>query len=241
VLDLKVKLLTYTPKPDIACAAAAHTTWKKEAPSDTFEKMSEEDAKKFLKRVMALGHLSVIEHASFTFSISGVSRACTHQLVRHRIASYTQQSQRYVKFEENEVECIVPPTIKGDKRDKFMATMKELAKSYKELLDSGVPAEDARYLLPNAATTQIFVTMNARELMHFFGLRCCTRAQWEIRDMSNKMLAEVRKVAPTIFEAAGPNCVLMGYCPEGRNSCGLYPTKEQVLEAAGKAGLKGRI
>jgi len=238
---LEVKLLTYTPNPDIACAAAAHTTWKKESPSETFEKMSEADARKFLKRVMGLGHLSVIEHASFTFSISGVSRACTHQLVRHRVASYTQQSQRYVKFEEDEIECVVPPTIQGEKREKFMETMKLLAKSYKELLDSGVPAEDARYLLPNAATTQIFVTMNGRELIHFFGLRCCTRAQWEIRDMSNRMLAEARKAAPTIFEGAGPNCVLLGYCPEGKLSCGLYPTKEQVLGAAEKAGLKGKI
>jgi len=172
----------------------------------------------------------VLEHASFTFSVSGISRACSHQLVRHRIASYTQQSQRYVKFKREEIEYVTPPGLNEAQKKKFREIMNLLADSYQEFLAEGVPAEDARYILPNAAQTKIIVTMNARELMHFFNMRLCTRAQWEIRQLAREMLAEARKACPEIFSDAGPSCSFYGYCPEGSMGCGLYPTREELSQ-----------
>ena len=164
-----------------------------------------------------MGHLSVIEHANFTFSVEGVSRALTHQLVRHRIASYSQQSQRYVSM--NRASYIIPPSIAldPDAKKEYEALMNQIWKAYAELAQK-VPKEDARYVLPNACNTNITVTMNARELTHFFSLRCCRRAQWEIRKMAWLMLLEVRQVSPILFENAGPGCV-RGPCPEGEYSC----------------------
>jgi thymidylate synthase (FAD) len=152
-----------------------------------------------------------------------VSRALTHQLVRHRIASYNQQSQRYVKFDNN-FEYITPPSIERNKdaKKKFDNLISNMHNLYKELLDSGVEAEDARYILPNASETKIIVTMNGRELLNFFTVRCCNRAQWEIRSMAIKMLKLVKKVAPVIFEKAGPSC-LRGPCPEGKFKCDNPP------------------
>jgi thymidylate synthase (FAD) len=170
--------------------------------------------------MVSLGHGSTLEHASFTFGIEGVSRVLTHQLVRHRIASYDQQSQRYVAA--HGFQYITPPSIaeKPEALAKYEALLAEIRKTYDELTDMGVPKEDARYVLANAAETKILVTMNARSLMHFFNLRCCNRAQWEIREMAYKMLAEVKKVAPTLFHNAGASCVNTGRCPEGAMTCG---------------------
>lgn len=214
---MKVKLLRFTADAERLCGTAASTSIKSGSPSDIFEKMDAETAKKKIRRVTGYGHGSVIEHASFTFSIEGVSRAMTHQLVRHRIASYTQQSQRYVEY--NAVESYVtPPSIEENKQAKanYEQILQEISKTYQNLLKMKIPKEDARFILPNAAKTNIIVTMNARELRHFFNLRCCERAQWEIRKTAIEMLKLARKAAPTLFENAGPSCAEIGYCFEGK-------------------------
>jgi len=218
---MEVKLLAHTPDPDMVCAAAAFTSWKKKTTRELFEELSRQEALDFLKMVMGFGHMSVTEHASFTFSISGVSRALTHQLVRHRLASYTQQSQRYVRFNENEIRYVTPPTIESDREAKeiFTEAMASSANAYQRLLKKGIPPEDARFVLPNAATTNIVVTMNARELMHFIRLRTCERTQWELREVATEMLRQVKKVAPVLFSNGGPGCVT-GPCPEGKLTCG---------------------
>lgn len=214
---MKVKLLRYTPDPEIVCAAAALTSPGSGGPSEIFDGLDLEKARKTLRRILGYGHVSVIEHANFTFSIEDVSRALTHQLVRHRIASYTQQSQRYVKYDTIK-EYVIPPSLIGNPQANrlFNETLENVSQTYQKLLDMGVPKEDARYILPNAAKTNIVVTMNARELRHFFNLRCCARTQWELREVATEMLRQVKKVAPTIFENTGPNCVELGYCPEGK-------------------------
>jgi thymidylate synthase (FAD) len=170
-----------------------------------------------------LGHTSVVEHTCFTFAISGVSRSLTHQLVRHRIASYSQQSQRYVNL--SNPQYVVPPTIAGNSEmsAEYRATMELIWRQYNALLQLGIPAEDARYVLPNATCTNILVTMNARELLHFFELRCCLHAQWEIRELADAMLDEVKQVAPTIFAHAGASCEARGVCPEKKTDCPRYP------------------
>ncbi len=218
---MEVKLIAHTPDPDRVCAAAAFTSWKKKTTAELFEDLSDKEAMDFLRMVIGLGHVSVTEHATFTFSISGVSRALTHQLVRHRIASYTQQSQRYVKFSPEELRYITPPTIKGNKEaeEEYTSVMAEISNAYQKLLNLGIPPEDARFVLPNAAATNIVVTMNARELTHFFRLRTCERTQWELRELATEMLRQVKRVAPVLFENGGPNC-MVGPCPEGKLTCG---------------------
>ena len=186
--------------------------------------MSDEAVRKVLKTIMNSGHFSALEHASYTFAIDGVSRALTHQLVRHRLASYNQQSQRYVSYAE-EPTFIVPPAVAADEAvlDRFNAATAQAFSAYRELIDSGVSAEDARYLLPNAMETKITVTMNVRELLHFLELRCCKRAQWEIRALALTMLDLVEPTAPYIFMDAGASC-RRGPCREGVMTCGdPYP------------------
>jgi len=214
---MRVKLLRYTADPELLCGAAALTSTKSGSPSEIFEGMDLERARQTIRRVTGYGHMSVIEHASFTFSIEEVSRALTHQLVRHRIASYTQQSQRYVTYDTLK-KYVTPPTIAQNPEAKkiFDETLESISAAYKKLLEMGIPKEDARYILPNAAKTNIVVTMNARELHHFFNLRCCARSQWELREVAMEMLRQVKKVAPALFENAGPTCVELGFCPEGR-------------------------
>jgi len=214
---LKVKLLRYTADAELLCGAASLTSTKSGSPSEIFEKMDPETAKRIIKRVTGYGHVSVIEHASFTFSIEGVSRAMTHQLVRHRIASYTQQSQRYVTYDALE-KFVTPPSIADDAEAKkiFDETLEKISETYRKLLNLKIPKEDARFILPNAAKTNIIVTMNARELRHFFNLRCCERSQWEIREVAIEMLKQARKAAPALLENAGPSCVELGFCPEGK-------------------------
>lgn len=215
---MKVVLLNHTKNPDQICAAAAQSCYSDKTASELFENTTDEKAKKMIKKVVGMGHLSTVEHAHFTFSIEGVSRALTHQLVRHRVASYSQQSQRYVSMDKGGY--VIPPSIGADPdlKRSYTKIMDETWKAYRELAKK-VPKEDARYVLPNACHTNITVTMNARELWHFFQLRCCRRAQWEIRMMAWKMLAEAKKAAPILFENAGPGC-FRGPCPEGEYSCG---------------------
>lgn len=197
-----------------------------------------------LKSAVASGHESILEHAVYTFEVKGVSRALTHQLVRHRIASYSQQSQRYVKMKD--FEYIMPSSIK-DNTDllwegsildglnnntvewECKLLMDQIYRMYSRLIEVGIPEEDARYILPNATCTNIIVTMNARELLHFFSLRCCERAQWEIRALANRMLRICKEVSPTIFANAGPTCVREEVCRE-RRSCGRLSKSD--MEAA---------
>lgn len=217
---MDVQLLYHTPDPERAVATAARLCYAPVGAAELMETLDEEQIRKVLSTIMASGHLSTLEHASYTFAIDGVSRAMTHQLVRHRLASYNQQSQRYVEFDE-EPNFIMPHTVEAspDARKRFTAAVESAYAAYRELLDMGVAAEDARYLLPNAAETKIVVTMNIRELLHFFSLRCCNRAQWEIREVAWRMLELAHPTAPFVFRDAGPGCV-RGACPEGKMSCG---------------------
>ena len=170
----------------------------------------------------------LFEHASFTFALSGVSRSLSHQLVRHRIASYSQRSQRYIN--ESSFAVVIPPTVEADPvaKDEFKRVIRQIREGYHRLTALGIPKEDARYLLPNACQTQLIMTMNARSLLHFMALRCCRRAQWEIREFAWKLRAEVMKVAPLLFWEAGPPCLVRGECPEGPMSCGQPYTKEEA-------------
>lgn len=214
---MKVKLLRHTADSELLCGAAASTTIKSGRPSEILEKMDAETAKRKIRQVTGYGHASVIEHASFTFSVEDVSRAMTHQLVRHRIASYTQQSQRYVTYDTIE-KYVTPPSIgrNAEAKKVFDEALEKISEAYQKLLNMAIPKEDARFILPNAAKTNIIVTMNARELRHFFNLRCCARAQWEIREVATEMLKQAKKVAPALFENSGPSCVELGYCLEGK-------------------------
>jgi thymidylate synthase (FAD) len=216
---MKVKLLAHTPNPELTVVLSAKTCYAAKMPSGD---LSREQMAKFLHKVISAGHTSVLEHASFTFAVEGVSRALTHQLVRHRIASYSQQSQRYVRLKD--FGYVTPATISSKPRAKakFDKVMAELSKAYAELAEMGVPVEDARYVLPNATTSNIVVTMNARSLHNFFELRSCLRAQWEIRKLANLMLREVKAVAPLLFDDAGPICRRRGICMEGATDCKFF-------------------
>ena len=240
---LKVKLLRYTPDGEKLVASAAKLCYSPVGIDEIEESLDEEKVESFLSLLMDLNHESPIEHISFTFGIEGVSRTLTHQLVRHRIASFSQQSQRYVKLEQ--FEYIIPPNISSNKSAKelFIKAMEDDQKYYNEIteilfqehynkyINQGFSEkesknkaekesiEDARYIFPNACETKIVITMNARSLLNFFNLRCCNRAQWEIRSLATSMLKEVRKVYPILFKNAGPRCV-NGPCPEGKMSCG---------------------
>lgn len=215
-----VTLIHHTPDPEQAVALAARLCYSPVSIGNLRERLSGSDIRGFLEKILSLGHLSVLEHASFTFGIEGISRVTTHQLVRHRVASFSQQSQRYVSHKDK-FEVVVPPSVAANREmaERFAAQVREIHRLYGEMVESGIPAEDARYILPNATETKIIVTMNARELLHFFRLRCCDRAQWEIRAMAVEMLKLVKTVAPVIFDKAGPGC-LEGACPEGAMTCG---------------------
>lgn len=221
---MQVELLYHTPDPERAIATAARLCYAPVGASELMETMPEDRVKSVLSTIMKSGHFSTLEHASYTFAVDGVSRALTHQLVRHRIASFNQQSQRYVKYTEG-LSVIKPESVAADAETErvFDEAIAASLEAYAKLLEAGVPAEDARYLLPNAAETKIVITMNVRELLHFFGLRCCNRAQWEIRAMADEMLALAKPTAPYIFMDAGAPCI-RGACPEGKMTCGNpYP------------------
>jgi len=223
---MHVKLVKYTEDPERACAVAAMFAVNEKIEDSTFADVDYDKAMKVLRNVVSRGHHSVLEHATFTFNVSGVSRALTHQLVRHRIASFTQQSQRYVILKGKEY--VKPDTVKNSKYNTaFEEEIDRIFSLYKEMTKDGIPAQDARYLLPNATETSIIITMNARELLHFFTLRTCNRAQWEIRDMAERMLKDCKEIAPTIFASAGPGCI-RGPCPEGKFTCGK-PRKNEEL------------
>lgn len=221
---MQVELLYHTPDPERAIATAARLCYAPVGASELMETMPPERVESVLSTIMKSGHFSTLEHVSYTFAIDGVSRALTHQLVRHRLASFNQQSQRYVKFKDG-LATVKPATVVENEEASvlFDEAIEAAVSAYTKLLEAGIPAEDARYLLPNAAETKIVVTMNVRELLHFFELRCCNRAQWEIRELAQKMLELVRPTAPYVFLDAGPSCV-RGRCSEGKMTCGKpYP------------------
>lgn len=295
---LKVKLLSYTPNPEEVVASAAKLCYSPVGVEELFERQKNEDVKQFISRLAKIQHLSPFEHANFSFAIEGVSRTLTHQLVRHRLASYSQQSQRYVK--EDLFEFIIPPAINNNEitRKIFIEQMEQSQKAYDNIVSELIidkifnsnryfewyekmseyetivddddnidwdveeiyrnimegqsepiyeylkifkdnfkkeyndlekeAIEDARYVFPNATETKIVVTMNARTLMHFFSLRCCNRAQWEIRNLADEMLTQVYKVAPAIFASSGAPCTF-GKCTEGNMSCGVIRTFEDII------------
>lgn len=200
MINMMVKLVRHTPEPERTVAMSARLCYSPIGAAQLEEKISDEQASNLVRKLVSMGHLSTLEHVTFTFAIEGVSRVLTHQLVRHRIASYSQQSQRYVK--EHDFETIVPASIasKPEAKAKFDKLMTEIQAMYDEFIALDIPAEDARYILPNATETKIVCTFNARSLLNFFSLRCCTRAQWEIRALANEMLRQCQAVAPVIFE-----------------------------------------
>ena len=277
---MKVQIIAHTPNPEEVVAQAAKLCYSQVGVDGIMEKLTPEKIEKFVDHLATIGHESPLEHVTFTFAIEGISRACSHQSVRHRLASYSQQSQRYVKLDQ--FEYIIPPEIAKDSyaRTIFIKHMEDSQKAYDELvnvlienkLDKKYPTwiedteeeymslsseeqlqlnqnirnlwarnnkkaysaiekeaiEDARYVFPNACETKIVITMNARSLLHFFNVRCCNRAQWEIRAMADEMLKECKKVAPTLFKKAGPDCTY-GKCGEGSMSCG-NPRKPEEFE-----------
>lgn len=249
---MKVELLQHTPEPEKLIAAAAKLCYSSAGIDGILDGLDAEKTAKFLERLASLGHESPMEHVSFTFGIEGVSRSLLAQLTRHRIASYSVKSQRYVK--EGQFAYVVPEEIAAipEAKAEFERAMADDVASYNRLTDilfekhfagliaSGLDEkkaksaaekkaiEDARYVLPNACETSLIVTMNARSLMNFFHHRCCERAQWEIREMATKMLLLVREAAPTLFRYAGPSC-LAGACPEGAMSCGKAAEKREYF------------
>ena len=219
---MEVTLLHYTPDPELAVATAARICYSSWDGKKLHSELTSEEINNLIDIIIKNKHFSTLEHAVFTFSISGVSRACTHQIVRHRLASYNQQSQRYVKFNENTLNVVIPNSITNDSEalKVFNEAIDSCKTAYIKLLNSDIPAEDARYVLPNACESNLIVTMNARELIHFFSLRCCNRSQWEIRELAWKMLTIVTEIAPRLFMCAGPACLTSGICSEGKMTCG---------------------
>lgn len=230
-MTMQVKLVRHTPEPERTVAMSARLCYSAIGAAQLEDRISDEQAAKLVRKLVSMGHTSTLEHVTFTFAIEGVSRVLTHQLVRHRIASYSQQSQRYVK--ENNFETIMPASIaaRPDAKAKFENLMAEIQNLYNEFTEKGIKAEDARYILPNATETKILCTFNARSLLNFFSLRCCARAQWEIRALAEEMLRQCKAVAPVIFENAGPTCVSEGVCHEGAMSCGRL---QAILAAKAK-------
>ncbi|WP_306576061.1 FAD-dependent thymidylate synthase [Anaerotruncus massiliensis (ex Togo et al. 2019)] len=239
----KVTLLSHTPNPEKTVASAAKLCYSSASLGDLMDNLTEEKASDFVQMLAEIGHESPIEHASFTFGIEGVSRAFLAQITRHRMASYSVQSQRYVR--EKAFDYVLPPEIEADDEalSEFEEAMEAAQESYDRiaailkkrraaaLVAEGMEEkeaakkaeklaiEDARFVLPNACDTKMIVTMNARSLYNFFAHRCCNRAQWEIREVADQMLALVSAVAPTLFSGAGPSCC-RGGCREGKMSCG---------------------
>ena len=223
--EMKVVLVRHTLNPEEVVALGARLCYSKARVDDLLTRVEEKDQTDFVHKIMGMGHDSVLEHASFTFGIEGVSRTLLAQITRHRVASFSVQSQRYVSYEKG-FGYIVPPKIEALGEDavaefeRQMDTMHEWYTQWQQRLGTGEGGnEDARFVLPGACETRMMVTMNVRELRHFFSLRMCTRAQWEIRALAGEMHRLCMEVAPALFENAGPGC-LRGACPEGEKTCG---------------------
>lgn len=223
--EMNVVLIRHTLNPEELIALSAKLCYSRSTISGLKERVSSQDQSDFISRLMNMGHESTFEHASFTFGIEGVSRVLLAQLTRHRLASFSVQSQRYVSYEKG-FGYILPPKIEAlgkDAVEKYASQMNQIEEWYREWQERlGVGEqsnEDARFVLPNACETRIMLTMNVRELRHFFSLRMCNRAQWEINELASRMHRLCLETAPALFEDAGPAC-LRGKCPEGEKSCG---------------------
>jgi thymidylate synthase (FAD) len=228
-MALSVKLIACTSEPARVVAAAAKLCYSPSSAMELFDGLDGNEIRRFIRILRDSGHMSPFEHASFTFAIEGASRVMTHQLVRHRLASYSQRSQRYVT--EGIPKCVVPPEIdrNPEARAVFEASAEAAHAAYERMVSLGAAKEDARFILPHGWETGIMITMNARELHHFFALRLCRRAQWEIRGAARKMLSAALSAAPELFDAAGPPCV-SDRCRE-RVPCGRpYANVNEVLE-----------
>lgn len=266
-MAVTVKMIAHTPNPEQTVAAAAKLCYSPSKIENILDGLDQEKSRSFVEMLASLGHESPMEHVTFTFGIDGISRACSHQLVRHRIASYSQQSQRYI--DGNKFSFVTPPSIaecpqalkeynkaieaqskaysivrdtlvynsilKSEDGKNLTGTIEEVINSYREINKERLNAftktanEDARFILPNACTTSIVVTMNVRALHNFFDHRCCNRAQWEIREVAIEMLKQCKEVAPALFAGAGPKC-LRGVCPEGKMSCGKAKEVKEFFE-----------
>lgn len=229
---MDVILLSYTPNPDELIAASARICYRDIAAKELLQAEEKSLSRKLIAELFASGHMSAFEHVSFTFGIDGLSRVASHQLVRHRLASFSQQSQRYVSMSPDPEAVIIPPNIKAnpDALRLYSEAVRHSQEIYRELCAMGIPKEDARFILPHGHSTRLIMTMNARELHHFFGLRLCRRAQWEIRELARKMLILCREKAPVIFDMAGPGC-MFGKCNEARTCGKPYMNMEELLFA----------
>ncbi|MCD8367469.1 MAG: FAD-dependent thymidylate synthase [Clostridiales bacterium] len=258
---MTVKLIAHTPEPERVVAAAAKLCYSPVGVDELLEDLTPEKTAKFVKMLASMGHESPIEHASFTFAIEGVSRSLLAQITRHRIASFSVQSQRYVRLDD--FQFVIPPEVEADPASKalFLEAMRKQGEEYlslcaslqerhtAELMAQGLSRkeaekkaekmanEDARFVLPNACETKMVMTMNARSLKNFFALRCCNRAQWEIRTLAEEMFKLVYSVAPGLFAAAGPSCVACGHCTEGKMSCGKTKEVQEKYRAIKEAAV----
>lgn len=230
--EMNVVLVRHTLNPEELAALGARLCYSKSTISGLAEKISAQDQSVFIERLLNMGHESIFEHASFTFGIEGVSRVLLAQLTRHRLASFSVQSQRYVSYEKG-FGYILPPRIEalGEEAVKrYESQMEQMETWYKEWqaqLGTGEKSnEDARFVLPNACETRVLLTMNVRELWHFFQLRMCSRAQWEINELATRMHRLCIEVAPALFAEAGPACI-RGKCPEGEKTCGQMAAKRE--------------
>jgi len=228
-LSLDVRLISHSPDPVRLVAAAARLCYSPVGASDILMALDDRQASSLIDRLHRSGHMSPFEHASFTFSVDGLSRVASHQLVRHRIASFSQQSQRYV--DSSGGGCVMPPSVAAspEAAKVFSDSVRASMEAYRALCSMGIPREDARFLLPHGFETRMVFTMNARELHHFFSLRLCRRAQWEIRALALEMLRLVRGVAMELFRLAGPSCVVNGRCDEERPCGRPFSSVEDLL------------
>lgn len=231
-MTMNVILLSHTPEPDALVAAAARICYRDVTAESLLHSEELNLSRKLIAELFNSGHTSTFEHVSFTFGIDGLSRVASHQLVRHRLASFSQQSQRYVKMSGDEEAVIIPPSIKAnpDALKLYTDAVKHSQETYKALTELGISKEDARFILPHGHSTRLVLTMNARELHHFFSLRLCRRAQWEIHELARKMLILCREKAPAIFHLAGPSCIF-GKCSEARTCGKPYNNMEDLLLA----------
>ena len=226
---MQVTLVNYTPNPELTIVATARSSASQLTMEELWHKLNSQQISDLLKQLLDSGHLSTFEHASFTFNIQGISRVTSHQLVRHRLASYTQQSQRYVTLKNHRY--VTPPTIaeQAGLRTQYQQAIENAHQLYFQMLEAGIPMEDARYIMPQAIETQMVMTMNARELLHACSLRLCLRAQWEIMELFEIIKTEIEKVAPYLGAELKPKCYQLGYCDE-RESCGIFPTIKPTVK-----------
>ena len=213
---MRVELIRHTLTPEEVVALGARLCYSKAGVDDLLKRVESKDQTAFVEKVMGMHHDSVLEHTSFTFAIEGVSRVLLAQITRHRLASFSVQSQRYTGAS---FDLVIPDSMcRAELVDDIIEAKRKIERLYTKAVKLGVPEEDARYLTFQAASTRMLVTMNARELRHFFSLRMCSRAQWEIRALAKEMHRLCMGVAPALFADAGPGCV-RGACPEGEKSC----------------------